>query len=67
MKPLFYLLTAAAHPFGLYVVVPLYMEHCYVVTGSDGAGRAMAAGFAARTPSEDLCRRCGYAARFRKQ
>ena len=46
MKPLFYLLTAAAHPFGLYVVVPLYMEHCYVVTGSDGAGRAMAAGFA---------------------
>ena len=28
MKPLFYLLTAAAHPFGLYVVVPLYMEHC---------------------------------------
>ena len=22
------------------------MEHCYVVTGSDGAGRAMAAGFA---------------------
>lgn len=24
MKPLFYLLTAAAHPFGLYVVVPLY-------------------------------------------
>ena len=35
MKPLFYLLTAAAHPFGLYVVVPLYMEHCYVVTGSD--------------------------------
>ena len=44
MKPLFYLLTAAAHPFGLYVVVPLYMEHCYVVTGSDGAGRAMAAG-----------------------
>lgn len=38
MKPLFYLLTAAAHPFGLYVVVPLYMEHCYVVTGSDGAG-----------------------------
>ena len=39
MKPLFYLLTAAAHPFGLYVVVPLYMEHCYVVT-------AMAAGFA---------------------
>ena len=46
MKPLFYLLTAAAHPFGLYVVVPLYMEHCYVVTGSDGAGRAIAAGFA---------------------
>ncbi|MFR4119409.1 MAG: hypothetical protein ACLT2T_11670 [Bilophila wadsworthia] len=46
MKPLFYLLTAAAHPFGLYVVVPMYMEHCYVVTGSDGAGRAMAAGFA---------------------
>ena len=43
MKLLFYLLTAAAHPFGLYVVVPLYMEHCYVVTGSDGAGRAMAA------------------------
>ena len=43
MKPLFYLLTAAAHPFGLYVVVPLYMEHCNVVTGSDGA---MAAGFA---------------------
>ena len=41
MKPLFYLLTAAAHPFGLYVVVPLYMEHCYVVTGSDGAGRAL--------------------------
>ena len=36
MKPLFYLLTAAAHPFGLYVAVPLYMEHCYVVTGSDG-------------------------------
>ena len=34
MKPLFYLLTAAAHPFGLYVVVPLYMEHCYVVTVS---------------------------------
>ena len=25
MKLLFYLLTAAAHPFGLYVVVPLYM------------------------------------------
>ena len=50
MKPLFYLLTAAAHPFGLYVLalemVPLYMEHCNVVTGSDGAGRAMAAGFA---------------------
>ncbi|WP_288706677.1 serine hydroxymethyltransferase [Bilophila wadsworthia] len=46
MKHLFYLLTAAAHPFGLYVVVPLYMEHCYVVTGSDGAGRAMAASFA---------------------
>ena len=46
MKLLFYLLTAAAHPFGLYVVVPLYMEHCYVVTGSDGAGRAMAAAIA---------------------
>lgn len=43
MKPLFYLLTAAAHPFGLYVVVPLYMEHCYVVTDNGGAGRAMAA------------------------
>ena len=27
---------------------------------------AMAAGFAARRPSEDLCRRCGYARRFLK-
>ena len=27
---------------------------------------AMAAGFAARRPSEDLCRRCGYARRFSK-
>ncbi len=27
---------------------------------------AMAAGFAARTPSEELCRRCGYARRFVK-
>ena len=52
MKPLFYLLTAAAHPFGLYVVVPLYMEHCYGVTGSDGAGRAMSAGFGELFPIE---------------
>ena len=27
---------------------------------------AMAAGFAARKPTEELCRRCGYARRFRK-
>ena len=27
---------------------------------------AMAAGFAARNPSEELCRRCGYARRFIK-
>lgn len=44
MKPLFYFLTAAAHPFGVYVMIPLYMEHVYVNTGSDGAGRAMATG-----------------------
>lgn len=29
MKPLFYFLTAAAHPFGFYVVVPFYMEHIH--------------------------------------
>ena len=57
MKPLFYLLTAAAHPFGLYVVVPLYMEHCYVVTGSDGAGRAMAAGLAQQLAKSILTHR----------
>ena len=61
-KSLFHALTAAAYPFGAYVLLPaitrgvgtvgdpmgrgLYMEHCNVVTGSDGAGRAMAAGFA---------------------
>ena len=28
--------------------------------------RAMHEGFSRRTPSEDLCRRCGYAARFSK-
>ncbi len=49
MKPLFYFLTAAAHPFGLYVVVPLYMEHVYIATGSDAAGRAMGAGLAELT------------------
>ena len=46
MKPLFYFLTAAAYPFGLYVVVPLYMKHGYVAAGGDAAGRAMAAGLA---------------------
>ena len=28
--------------------------------------RAIREGFSRRTPSEDLCRRCGYAARFSK-
>ena len=46
MKTLFYFLTAAAYPFGLYVVVPLYMKHGYVAAGGDAAGRAMAAGLA---------------------
>lgn len=46
MKPLFYFLTAAAYPFGFYVAIPLYMRHVYAHTGSDAAGRAMAAGFA---------------------
>lgn len=32
MKPLFYLLTAAAHPFGLYVVVPHVQGIVYILT-----------------------------------
>ena len=44
----------------------LFHQTLEEITASPRAA-AMAAGFAARTPSEELCRRCGYAARFRKQ
>lgn len=44
MKPLFYFLTAAAYPFGFYVVLPLYMRHADVHTGGDAMGQAIAEG-----------------------
>lgn len=44
----------------------LFHQTLEEITASPRAA-AMTAGFASRTPSEELCRRCGYAARFRKR